>query len=64
MNAQGEVLFCQAPGETCGGCMERRDPGVVVDHERPLPHCSEDRAKKIFMEPNPDIARPKISGLQ
>jgi hypothetical protein len=44
VNAQGEVLFAQAPSETCGGCIELRDAGAAADHERPLPHCSEDRA--------------------
>jgi hypothetical protein len=44
VNAQGGVLFCQAPGEPYGGCIEMRDAGAVADRERPLPHCSEDRA--------------------
>jgi hypothetical protein len=37
-------LFAQAPGETCGGCIEGRDAGAVADHAGPLPRCSEDRA--------------------
>jgi hypothetical protein len=60
VNAQGGVLFAQAPGEPYGGCIEMRDAGALADHERRLPHCSEDRAKKIFVKPNPDIARSKI----
>jgi hypothetical protein len=44
VNAQGGVLFAQAPGEPYGGCIEMRDAGAVADRERPLPHCSEDRA--------------------
>jgi hypothetical protein len=44
VNAQGGVLFCQAPSEPYGGCSEMRDAGTVADHERPLPHCSEVRA--------------------
>ena len=44
VNAQGGVLFAQAPGETCGGCIEERDAGPVADHAGALPRCSEDRA--------------------
>jgi hypothetical protein len=29
--------------EPCGGFFDMRDLGAVLDHEEPLPHCSEDQ---------------------
>jgi hypothetical protein len=33
------------PFQACGGWLDMRDLGAVLDHEGPLPHAAEDQAQ-------------------